>query len=163
LIVPKLTTDVIIRSFAWHDQLSAQPNSIKDNGYLLFELFCTTDSLTSRSGSAWPRPAGFKHLVLLGAGAHPSASDAENEVAAKLVADGMEFIFGKGVKIDVVPNAVEEFHDVPGVGLVLQVFLIMRTNADVLQLQIYKEHYPKLQELKRKYDPENKLKGLISI
>jgi hypothetical protein len=123
MVISKLTTDVILRSFAWYDELSTQPGSIKDNGYLIFELFCTTDSLTSRNDSAWPRPVGFKHMVLLGAGAHASASKAENELAAKLLADGMEYVFGKGAKIDIVPNGVEEFHDTPGVSLVLQVFV----------------------------------------
>jgi hypothetical protein len=119
-----------LNAFAWYEKVLAQPNSIKDNGYLLFELFCTTDSLTSRTDSGWPRPKGFEHLVLLGAGTYPSASKEEDMLAKKMVEEGMMAVFGVDKGIGVVPNAIEDFHDVPAVSSVLCVILEVEVRAN---------------------------------
>jgi hypothetical protein len=117
MVVPKLTEDIILKSFEWYNKVQMAGPSIKECVYLLFELFCTRDSLTPRTDSAWPRPKGFKHLVLLGAGTKPGASAEEDVLAEKLVKDGMEFVFGGDVKADIVPNAAESFHDIKAVSL----------------------------------------------
>jgi hypothetical protein len=115
MVVPKLTTEIILNAFSWYENVLAQPNDIKDNAYLLFELFCTRDSLTARTDSAWPRPVGFEHTLLLGAGTSSSASKEEDAIARKMVEEGMKAIFGVDKGIDIIPNAVEDFHDIPGV------------------------------------------------
>jgi len=140
IVIPELTEEIIVKSFDWYDKVVATGGSIKDCGYLVFELFCTRDSLTSRIDSAWPRPSGFIHQLLLGAGSHPSGGAAEDAKAKQLVAEGTKDVFGPGVEVDIVPNAMEDFHDVKA---------------------IYGENYSKLQILKKRYDPENKLKGPI--
>lgn len=127
MVIPQLTEEVIVKSFEWYSNLQSaghQGSSIRDCGYLVFELFCARDSLTSRADSAWPRPKGFKHQVLLGAGTRPGASAEEDALAAKLVEDGTAFIFGEGTKIDIVPNAAESFHSVEAVSFIFGRFRI---------------------------------------
>ena len=38
LAIPELTEELVVRAFEWFDSVSAAKGSIKDNGYLLFEL-----------------------------------------------------------------------------------------------------------------------------
>ncbi len=38
LAIPELTEEVVIRAFEWFDSVSAAEGSIKDNGYLIFEI-----------------------------------------------------------------------------------------------------------------------------
>jgi hypothetical protein len=113
MIIPHLTEEVIIKAFEWYFSLQTigpEGSSVRESGYLIFELFCTRDSLTSRTDSAWPRPKGFRHQVLIGAGTRPGASAEEDALAQKMVEDGPALVFGKGSKIDIIPNAAESFH-----------------------------------------------------
>jgi hypothetical protein len=55
-------------------------------------------------------------MVLLGAGCAPDSDTAEEEKAKTLVKDGPQEIMGEDAKIDIVPNALEDFHDVKMVG-----------------------------------------------
>ena len=38
LAIPEMTEDIVVRAFEWFDQVSAAEGSIKDNGYLIFEV-----------------------------------------------------------------------------------------------------------------------------
>jgi hypothetical protein len=117
IIIPKITEDVILKSFEWYEDATASSDAIKDGVYLLFELFSARDSLTARTDSGWPRPVGFRHMVLLGAGTSPRASAVDDALAKRLVAGGAQYIFGDG-KIDIAPNAMEDYHSVEAVSLV---------------------------------------------
>lgn len=54
--------------------------------------------------------------------------------------DGPKQILGESAKINFVPNAKEDFHSAE---------------------EMFGEHYEKLLSIKRKYDPDNRMKGLI--
>jgi hypothetical protein len=135
-----MTSEVITKSFEWYDKAAASAPAVKDNIYLLFELFCCRDSLTPRTSSGWPRPKGFKHMVLLGAGVPSTASGEDDKLAKQLVAGGARDIFGEEGKFDICPNSLEDYHSV---------------------VDVYAENYAKLQRLKGEFDPGNKLKGPI--
>jgi hypothetical protein len=115
IALPNLTEDIIFKAFNWHDNGLSKGSPIKDSLYLLFELFCTRDSLSGRTASAWPRPAGAKHVVLLGTGTKKGASVEEDAMAKQLCADGAAVVLGEKVKADIMPNAIEDFHDVEAV------------------------------------------------
>ena len=80
-------------------------------------------------------------MVLLGTGAAKDASEEELRQAREKIMAGPSEILGheEGEKIGIVPNAVHpEVHDVK---------------------RIFGEHYDRLCEIKRRYDPGNRLKG----
>ena len=102
--------------------------------------------------------------MLFGAGCAPDAEAWEDEAAQKLVAQAPTEVLGEGAKVDIVPNALEHFHHaskVSAVTLSSSWRELGNNGLIVVNLQVYGEHYPKLQELKRKYDPGDKLKGPI--
>ena len=136
-----LTEQMVLGAFRWYDMVRSHGGSISENIYLLFELrSTTTDTLTS-GDTAYPRKPGMRHVLLLGTGTSKDAPTEELEAAEKLLRKGPGLIFGDDIEINTVPNGIEHFHDIR---------------------QIYGEHYHRLQEIKRVYDPFNKLKGPIS-
>ena len=76
--------------------------------------------------------------------------------------EGHDYIFGDS-KIpdpDFVPNTIEFFHDTKKVEFP---FSRSRNVSITDTMQIFGEHYGKLQQLKRIYDPGNRLKGPIGL
>lgn len=109
MALPRLNESIIMNAFAWYDKTqTAGDGSIGPCSSMLFELFCVTDA-PDRSASGWPRPVGFKHMVLLGSGA-PTIGPM-HDLAKQLVIDGSKEVIGADAKLDVTPNALEDFHD----------------------------------------------------
>ncbi|KIW30139.1 uncharacterized protein PV07_05908 [Cladophialophora immunda] len=133
----------LLRAFDWYDNAAASPGSVGKRASLFFEIFTTRDSLTSNTDSAWPRPQGFQHKITIGAGTDIGASTEETEMAKELVKDGPGKIVNAPRPILIVPNAMEDFHDPI--------------------TQVYREHYPRLQALKKRYDPDNRLGGPVRL
>lgn len=69
-------------------------------------------SSLSRASTAWPHPLGARHVLLLGTGCRPDASEGENQLARKLIMEGYSYIFENYqlAETDFVPNAIENFH-----------------------------------------------------
>lgn len=141
MAVSKLTEEDVLRSFQWWEKVQSQPTSVADHGYLLFELFSCRDNLVSRATSAWPRPLGFKHMLLIGAGCNPGSPKEDFETAKAFVKDDGPQILGTDAKnMMPIPNALESFHNME---------------------KVYGSNYEKLKEVKRKYDPEDRMGGWI--
>ena len=137
----EISEDIIIRSFDWWAMMLNDASSVSNYGYLLYELFSCRDNLTGRSSSAWPRPVGYKHMMLLGAGCSPNETQEVSDKAKQYLLAGPEKILGKSIReVDVIPNALEDFHDVE---------------------KIYGSHLEKLRQVKTKVDPLNRLQGWI--
>ena len=138
----EISEEIIVRSFDWWTSMLEDTSSVSKYGYLLYELFSCRDSLTGRQSSAWPRPVGYKHMMLLGAGCSPNETKEVSDKAKQYLVEAPEKIFDKSIKdVDVVPNALEDFHDVK---------------------KIYGNHYEKLRQVKTRVDPSNRLQGWIS-
>lgn len=134
-----MTEDVIKKAIAWWTTTLDEPGSVKNHGYLLFELFTATDNVAGRYASAWPRPTGYTHQVLLGGGCAPDAPPEEVARARQVVIDAHPKIFGKPVEeLNAVPNALEDFHNIKGV---------------------YGDNYDRLREVKTRVDPHDRLGG----
>jgi hypothetical protein len=69
------------------------------------------DVIGNRSDSAWPRPKGIKHELLLGTGCHPGASPEARKLARQRLIDGPDEILGAYTHKNLLPNALEPFHD----------------------------------------------------
>lgn len=137
----KMSESIILKSFNWWVSMLSEPNSIAENGYLLYEMFSCRDNLTGRNSSAWPRPVGYDHMLLLGAGCAPNSDKELSEKAKRYVIEGSEKILGVKIEDVVIsPNAIEDFHSVK---------------------TIYGGNYEKLREIKTRVDPKNRLGGWI--
>jgi hypothetical protein len=119
IALPKLSEEIIMNAFGWYNKTQTEDGgAVAPFSSMLFELFCTTDSKSGRHASAWPRPKGFQHLVLLQSGAAgPGEADAAGK---KLVLEGPDYVLGKGAPKHFVANALEDFHDVRAVSVVYQ-------------------------------------------
>ncbi|EXJ75968.1 uncharacterized protein A1O5_00476 [Cladophialophora psammophila CBS 110553] len=141
IALSRMDEATLLRAFDWYDNAAALPGAVGKRASLFFEFFTTRDSLTSNTDSAWPRPRGFQHKITLGSGTDIGACLEDIEVAKMLVKDGPGQIVNTSGPVQIVPNVMEDFHDPIA--------------------QVYREHYPRLQELKKRYDPDNKLGGPI--
>lgn len=116
-------------------------SSIAQNAWLLFELFTCRDNLSGRHSSVWPRPEGFKHIVLLDTGCAKDSSQEVRDRAKEYILEGPRKMLGKELtEIDTVPAGLDTYHNIE---------------------RIYGEHYEKLRQIKTQVDPENRLQGWI--
>ena len=110
MALPKLTEDVIMNAFDWYEKTqTVADGALGPLSSMLFELFCTRDSLSPRLATGWPRPQGFRHMVLIQSGATEAGQ--LDDLAKQVVIDGAEHILGKGAKLDITANGIEDFHD----------------------------------------------------
>lgn len=138
----QMSEEVVLKSFEWWTMLSKEPNSIADNDWLLFELFSCRDNLTGRNSSAWPRPEGYKHMLLIGAGCASGSSEELGDKARKFIIEASDSILGVPInKTATVPNAIESFHNIE---------------------HMYGDNHQKLREVKTRVDPRNRLGGWIT-
>lgn len=137
----EISQDVIVRSFDWWASMLGEQTSVSNYGYLLYELFSCRDNLTGCESSAWPRPVGYKHMMLLGAGCAPNETEEVSDTARQYLLDAPKKILGRPMgEVDIVPNALEDFHDIE---------------------RIYGGHLEKLRQVKTRVDPGNRLQGWI--
>ena len=135
----QMTEEHIIKSFEWWNKVASDPSTVGDNSWLLFELFSCCDNLTGRTSSAWPRPVGYKHMLLLGTGWGLNGPSGDQAIARKYIVDAHQEIIGTSVEeVVAVPNGLEDFHNVK---------------------IVYGEHYSKLRAIKTRVDSRNRLKG----
>jgi hypothetical protein len=114
MALPKLSEDILTKAFGWYEKIqTVADGALGPYASLVLELFCTSDSKAGRLSSGWPRPAGFKHMVLIQTGA-PTTGEL-NDLSKQILRDGPKEILGPHAKLDVTTNALEEFHDMRAV------------------------------------------------
>jgi hypothetical protein len=129
MALPKLNEDILMKAFAWYEKTqTVKDGALGPYSSLLFELFCTSDSKAGRLASAWPRPAGFKHMVLIQTG-YPNTGPL-NDFARDILLDGPKEILGRDAKLDVTANALEDFHDMKDVSIAFKISTGHLTDMD---------------------------------
>lgn len=63
------------------------------------------------SSCAWPRPAGAQHILLLGPGCPFNAGEETENFARDVAIKAPSKIIGDTQDAHVIPNLVEDFHD----------------------------------------------------
>lgn len=67
----ELAEETVLKSLEWYNKAINSGGSIKDNIFCVYELKCSSDAVGNDVDTAWKRPKGFAHMLLLGAGCNP--------------------------------------------------------------------------------------------
>ncbi|KAK5703397.1 hypothetical protein LTS12_028335, partial [Elasticomyces elasticus] len=141
MLLHEISKEMILNAVNWNEEIQRTNSSVGDNTYLIFELLCSCDPVGAPiSSCAWPRPAGAQHILLLGPGCPFNAGEETENFARDVAIKAPSKIVGDTQDVHVIPNLVEDFHDLK---------------------EIWGAHFDRLQGLRRVYDPRNKLKGAI--
>ncbi|KAH7009157.1 hypothetical protein B0J12DRAFT_752280 [Macrophomina phaseolina] len=141
--VSSLSRDDILRAIEWYDKLATIDKNIQELSVVIFEFQIIRPPLGGISEVAWARPIDMQHLLLIVASA-PKDSPAEQENTIRnLLMDAPKQILGNRAKeAQVNPAGLEpDYHDPKAT---------------------YGQHYKKLVNLRKKYDPERRFKGLVN-
>ncbi|EAU32774.1 predicted protein [Aspergillus terreus NIH2624] len=111
MLLHKISEDTIMRTLKWYEDIEALNSSFADCTYVIFQLLSTRDPAGSRSECAWPRPAGTKHLLLLGIGCPSYAGPEDENLARELAIQAPERILAGKEEVHHVPSGFEDFHD----------------------------------------------------
>ncbi|GKZ60319.1 hypothetical protein AnigIFM49718_006658 [Aspergillus niger] len=139
LMVRELSAETIIKAVRWSEEIREPDKSVADCTYLIIEL--QSSPAGPLSNCAWPRPAGVKHILLLGPGCPSNAGPVKLKLVRDLDCQAASRVLGQDAEVNYLPNGFEGFHDAR---------------------KTWGHHFQKLQTA-RQYDPKNKLKGAISV
>ncbi|KAE8139932.1 FAD-binding domain-containing protein [Aspergillus pseudotamarii] len=140
LLLPEISKKSIIRAIRWSEEIQQLDESLADCTYLIFELLSSREPVGSSSNCAWPRPAGGKHILLLGTGCPAGSGPCKETLARELAIEAASKVLGEDAEYCYLPNGFEDFHDAK---------------------KIWGRHFAPLQALRRRYDPRDRLKGAI--
>ncbi|KAF2022333.1 FAD binding domain-containing protein [Aaosphaeria arxii CBS 175.79] len=131
-------SNTILRGVEWVDNMKTQ---IGEGSMMIFQLFASSPHLNASPGDcAWPRPTDMKHILLYSTGCDANASSEQSSLARQLAIDAPQQVLGGNSDIHIAPLGLEEFHD---------------------PRPTFGAHWEKLVNLRSKYDPERRFKGLI--
>ncbi|KAF1996180.1 hypothetical protein P154DRAFT_580111 [Amniculicola lignicola CBS 123094] len=100
------------------------------------------NSVKSRSETGWPRANG-RHILQLGCGALNGCSDEVHDLGVQLLAEAAKDILKDEYSVgDCLPRDYEEFHD---------------------PVEMFGENVDKLRAIKKRVDPNNRLKAAYAI
>ncbi|KAJ0417906.1 FAD binding domain-containing protein [Aspergillus carlsbadensis] len=142
LVLQDLPKEIIINAIKWFEDLEGVDESIANCTYLIFEGLCCRDPAGSNDNVAWPRPPGGKHVLLLGPGCPADAGPDKEKLMRDLAIEAPSKVLGKDAEINYLPNGYEEYLD---------------------PKLFWGSHLAKLQTLRKKYDPKDRLKGAIKL
>ena len=84
----------------------------------------------------------MNHLLLIIVNAPANGSEGQEKIISKLLLEAPEIILGEKAKLAMVnPAGLEPYHDTK---------------------KSYGQHYDKLMDLRKKYDPARRFKGLVN-
>ncbi|CEJ86181.1 hypothetical protein VHEMI04031 [[Torrubiella] hemipterigena] len=139
MIIDALSERQVSKCLDWFQDLGDSDTTVAENTFMIFEMFCTTES-PHKGSMAWPGPRGCKHMLVVGVGCELHASAGEVGLAECLAASAPHQLMGDAHITYTAPNAIEKWHSTK---------------------EIYGEHFERLVSLRNKYDPERRFKGTI--
>ncbi|KAJ5341709.1 hypothetical protein N7541_010833 [Penicillium brevicompactum] len=111
LLLREITKEIVIKAIRWFEGLREIDESLGNCTYLIFELLSSRDLAGGVSTSAWPRPSGMKHILLLGTGCPSDAGPVKEKLARDLAIQAPSEVLGDNADVDVLPNGFEDYHD----------------------------------------------------
>ncbi|PLB44948.1 FAD-binding domain-containing protein [Aspergillus steynii IBT 23096] len=142
LLVKEMSAETIVKTVKWSEEIRELDESLGDCTYIIFELLSSREPGGPISNCAWPRPAGFKHILLLGTGCPGDSGPVKEKLARDLACQAAYRVLGEGADFHYLPNGFEDFHDAR---------------------KTWGPHFAQLQTARNHYDPKNKFKGAINV
>ncbi|PSN59824.1 FAD-binding domain-containing protein [Corynespora cassiicola Philippines] len=140
--VASLTKEEMLKAVQWKENLGATDKEIQQLSVVIFEFSVTRSPLGASSEIAWPRPVDMNHLLLIIVNAPANGSEGQEKLISKLLLEAPEIILGEKAELAMVnPAGLEPYHDTK---------------------KSYGQHYDKLMDLRKKYDPARRFKGLVN-
>ncbi|KAL5335049.1 FAD-binding domain-containing protein [Aspergillus crustosus] len=142
LLLKEITAETVIKAIHWSEGIGEIDASLGDCTYLIFGLLSSSDPVGGISSSAWPRTPGMKHILLVGTGCPADAGADEETLARDLAIQAPSKVLADDTEFSVLPSGLESYHDTT---------------------KIWGPHFAKLQDLRRRYDPQGRFKGAIPV
>ncbi|KAF2017337.1 cysteine desulfurase [Aaosphaeria arxii CBS 175.79] len=141
--IPSTSEELIKRTWNWFDQTLQREPKLNAGTFVLIEIMQKPALNTvSKNETGWPRPDA-RHILQLGCGALAKDNSPDlHQKAVKYLADGAKQICDVYSVSDCLPRDFEEFHD---------------------PLQLFGANLGKLQAIKRRVDPNNRLRGAYNL
>ncbi|TKW54613.1 hypothetical protein CTA1_3427 [Colletotrichum tanaceti] len=142
MAVADMDQGVITRAVEFYDNIGRLDESIQAMSAVMFEFLTFRSPIGGTAEVAWPRSNGLNHLLLFIFGGPGDGPQEQEKMLRQLSEDAPRHVLGsKAGDAEINPAGLEpDDHDVKGV---------------------YREHYEKLVDLRRRYDPDNRFKSFF--
>ncbi|KAH8885038.1 FAD-binding domain-containing protein [Thozetella sp. PMI_491] len=140
IAVSTIDAKTIMRAMEWQDTIAGTDPEIQNRTLLAIQCFVLRPPIGELSEVAWPRPADAKHYILVITGAPANGSDEQAEKARQIAIEAPSRVLGESQVGMILPTGHEAWHD---------------------SKHTYGEHWEKLAELRKRYDPDLKFQALI--
>ncbi|KAB8259403.1 FAD-binding domain-containing protein [Aspergillus pseudonomiae] len=141
LLLQEIRKETVTKAIKWFEEVQKVDESFGDCTYLIFELLSSRDPAAGSASSAWPRPKGAKHILLLGTGCPADAGPSKEKLARDLAIEAPSNVLESSTDVHVLPNGIEDYH---------------------APTKIWGPHVAKLQSLRVRYDPRRRFKGAVN-
>ncbi|KAM5377878.1 hypothetical protein ACJZ2D_004782 [Fusarium nematophilum] len=135
-----LDEDTIVRTIEWHDEIRNVDAGIQSVTMTVIELLVFSAPIGGQSEVAWPRPLDARHYILLLTGCPTGGSEEQEEKARQLILNAPKEIL-QGREFVVLPPGLDDLQD---------------------PKKSYSQHWDKLVELRKRYDPDLKFKAIVN-
>ncbi|KAF2740985.1 cysteine desulfurase [Polyplosphaeria fusca] len=144
VVIPELTPDIIRKTWKWFDDTLLQEPKANAGTFVLIEMMQrpSFNSVKERTATGWPRPQG-RHILQIGTGVLNAVCTQDlHDYAEKRLGAGGPEILPDYSAANCLPRDFEVFHD---------------------PVQMFGENVEKLRAIKKRVDPNNRLKGAYEL
>ncbi|KAK1530072.1 uncharacterized protein CCOS01_05175 [Colletotrichum costaricense] len=143
MAVSDLDRVTIARAIEVYDNIAKLDQTIHDMSSVIFEFLLLRPPIGGTAEVAWPRSNNLNHLLLFIISCPGNGTEEQEKIIRQISNDAPGQVLGLGTRAEVNPAGLEpSYHDVKGV---------------------YREHYEKLVELRRLYDPKKRFQSFFQV
>ncbi|KXH58351.1 hypothetical protein CSAL01_06526 [Colletotrichum salicis] len=141
MAVADLDCSTITRAIEFYDNIAKLDQSIHDMSTVIFEFLLLRPPIGGTAEVAWPRSNTLNHLLLFIISCPGNGSDEQEKIIRQISNDVPGQVLSAETQAEVNPAGLEpSYHDVKGV---------------------YRDHFEKLVELRRRYDPKKRFQSFF--
>ncbi|KXH42991.1 hypothetical protein CSIM01_01745 [Colletotrichum simmondsii] len=141
MAVSDLDRVTITRAIEVYDNIAKLDQTIHNMSSVIFEFLLLRPPIGGTAEVAWPRSNNLNHLLLFIISCPGNGTEEQEKMIRQVSNDAPGQVLGPETRAEVNPAGLEpSYHDVKGV---------------------YREHYEKLVELRRLYDPKKRFQSFF--